>query len=155
MSVRTRLLLLVLASCALVTAGCRRLQQDATPIGFAVGKAENGESPIEVVVSMGMPRREAPVLKYGILQWEDWIRTHFDLRDESGKQVPLRKANFAKLISDAQAMNPEFFLAGSLKPGKYRFNYIPVLGEGRKYVYEFKVDPAGLPFARYDFVYGN
>jgi hypothetical protein len=130
-------------------------KEEGRPIGIAFGNPNSGQNSVElhVVVSMGMPRIQEPRLgPTGGLQWFEWIDEHFDLRDPSGAKVPMKKMGFSNLINDRQAMTPEFFIGATLTPGvKYRFDYIPVLGEPLRYRHEF-VAPAGkTDFVREDF----
>lgn len=133
-------------------AGCKATQTDeATPIGIAVAKAQNGACEMHIVVSMGFPRRQGPKLEGGVQNWNKWIDEHFEVREVGGGRIPLRRANFSSIISEAQAMNPEFYLAASVKPGKkYIFDYIPVLEEKTRLRQELSIPEEGLPFARYN-----
>lgn len=118
------------------------------PFGMMVSKMENGEGLLEVCVTFGMTHAESAKLVGGVQQWDKWVAEHFDLRDPDGRKVEFRRATFPKNITEQQAMNPEFYLQATVKPGKHTLDYIPVLADKKVYRHSFTIPEAGLPFAR-------
>lgn len=127
-------------------------RETSTPIGLAIGPAAEGQCPIHIVVSMGMARAEEPRLEHGVMNWEKWIAEHFELKSAAGEVVPLRRLHHSNLISDQQAMTPDSFLVGQVKPGQqYTLTYRPRTYEPARFRHAFTVSANGEPFARYMF----
>ena len=119
-------------------------------IGFTLGNPQDGVVELHMVVSMGMTRTEERRLASGEAgSWDQWIRDHFELRDDSAQTVGLVLLAHSSLISERQAHNPEFFLKVKLQAGgTYTLDYIPRRAESKRYRHAFTVPAAGQPFKR-------
>src|SRR5262245_4230639 len=121
-------------------------QGELIPVGF--GEASSDGIPLELAVSMFMPKREGPKLR-GVIQWEEWIDSHFVCRGPSGDPIKFHRANFSKSIPESVSGTPEFFIIGIVKPGvKYTFEYAPVLAEPQRLQWEFTAPAAKQPGER-------
>ena len=134
------------------------------PISLAFGNLNEGEVELHVVVSIGMVATEglrALVLSDGAPSrqtWDEWIAEHFDLHDDSGQRVQLRRDGHSSLISDQQAHNPEFYLVGKLLVGvNYTFDYIPRRDWNIHHRQRFTAPAEDRPFQRlyFETVYVN
>jgi len=123
-------------------------------LGFAVGNPQSGQLELHIVVQGIMIRKQGPRLASNSAAplWDEWIDQHFHLRDAAGNTLPLRKDGWSKLIDDRAAMNPEFFLKGTLQAGdSYTLEYQPYREERKVYRYQFTVPADGMPFSRPNF----
>jgi hypothetical protein len=121
-------------------------------VPIAIGNATPESIDINFAVSLLMPRIEGPVLRHNVIQWDEWVQSHFDLRDDAGTKLTLSPSNLSQRMTDATAGTPEFFLVGNLKPGKaYTLDYIPRLAEGVPYSYTFTAPAEAKPGERFTF----
>lgn len=103
------------------------------PIGFVIVSGDVTQ--IEIAVSMIAHKKDPPKLKQS---FEDWVKNKFQLKDDGGTAVTLRRAGFSKGIPEAVGGVAEFYLVGQLKPGKsYTLDYVPVIDEGTRYRHSF------------------
>ena len=74
-------------------------------------------------------------------KWDDWIEKRFQMRDESGNIIRLRRIGTSALfVGEVAAGVPEFVLCADLKKGgKYSCDFIPILAKGKRYRYFFIV----------------
>lgn len=130
--------------------GSQMGEDNDLPFGMAASKPQNGECELLFVVSMAMPRIQGPKLDRGAVMWDKWVAEHFQLRDKNGKLYSMTRSMHGNsaLISDQQAMNPEFYLRALVPPGEYTIDYIPVLEEKRRMRLKFTIGNEGMPFER-------
>lgn len=73
--------------------------------------------------------------------WNQWIKGHFQLRDELGTGLRLRKKGTSRLmVGETAAGDPSFVVWAELrKGGQYTCDYVPIVGDGKRYRYSFIV----------------
>ncbi len=89
------------------------------------------------MVAMRDPPKSTPK---GILLWKEWIAAHFELRNDAGTVIPLKRIGTSTLFTGSKGGgDPDFVLVGQVqKEADYEFDYIPVLSAGKTYRYTFK-----------------
>lgn len=118
-------------------------------IGIAFGEPTKDVISVHVPIQVTMVRTEGPKLRNGVVQWFEWIDEHFDLRDDRGERVNLKKLEFSSLITSRDVAAPEFFIGAKIKPGeKYTFAYIPFVGGSQRYRHEFTAPSDATGFQR-------
>ena len=115
-------------------------------ITLAYGNIQGDLIEVNAAVDMGITRREGPRIDPNRSEqelWEEWLTEHFDLRDDSGARVELKRVG-QSLLMDVMKMPgaPDFFLTAKLRTRvQYSFDYIPRRAESARYRYTF-VAPA-------------
>lgn len=119
----------------------RTARDEGEFIGAAFGNPGPGGMELNLTVSILMTHKDGPKPTDRPVNWDDWVKDHFDLVDASGARIPLRRLNFSKLIPDQIAGTYDFFLTVNLKPGAtYTCTVTPVLADPqRKYQWKFTV----------------
>ena len=125
-------------------------------IGFACGNPMNDKVQLQIVIAMGMTRKDPPrseATKQGLyVDWENWIADHFILRSAAGETIELQRQHFGNLIPSAKVGTPDSYLIGFLIPGEtYTLDYCPVLADGKYYRHTFTPTNTGLPYQRATF----
>ncbi|MFN0136224.1 MAG: hypothetical protein ACKVS9_08925 [Phycisphaerae bacterium] len=114
------------------------------PIGFVIVSGEVTQ--IDIAVGMFDYKKDPPKLKQSV---DDWIKNKFQLKDDSGAAVTLRRSNFSKGIPDAVSGTAEFYLHGQLKPGKsYTLEYVPIVEEGVRHRHTFAAPASAVDAER-------
>ena len=140
--------LLVMLVLALIFAGVviwyTSHQMGDTPdeyIAIAFGDPAQDTIQMDMAVSIAMPRREPPRIdpQTGAVYWDEWVEKHFVLKDSAGVPVRFQRFSLSRLMTDQEVGgSPEFFLKCRLKKdAPYVFVYIPVIGGGEAFRYEF------------------
>lgn len=83
---------------------------------------------MHLVVTMGMPIEDPPQRDPQDRPiWPRWVAEHFELRDQQGAAVDLRRRMQSPLISHLEVRGlPDTYLVATLRPGaEYCFDYIP------------------------------
>lgn len=125
----------------------QRTKDPGCLIGFALGNPQDGVVELHVVISTGMTQTGDALPAAG--SRGQWIRGHFELRDDSARTVGLVLLAHSSLISERQARDPEFFLEAKLQAGRtYTLDYIPRRAESKRYRHTFAVPAAGQTFKR-------
>lgn len=120
--------------------GSQKPQGEYIAVGF--GEPIEPGVPIELAVTMIMPKLDPPKIR-AVVQWEEWIDSHFTCTSENGEKVAFRRVHFSQSIPGHVAGTPEFFITGYVKPGvKYSFEYAPILSEPRRLRYDFTAPSA-------------
>jgi hypothetical protein len=119
-------------------------------VGFALGKSQGGQVDLHVIVSRDMTLVEGPALApSGAIMWLDWVKDHFDLRDDAGQPVPMLRAGTSTLINEREAFNPEFYVTAKLRAGTaYTLDYIPHVGQPKRNRHTFTAPAEGQAFQR-------
>ena len=110
------------------------------PIAFGVSR--DGAMQMHLGVPALVPVADPPELNARRTpQWNQWIKEHFQLRDELGTGLRLRKKGTSGLmVGGTAAGDPPFVVWAELtKGGKYTCDYVPIVGDGRRYRYSFVV----------------
>ena len=91
-------------------------------IGYACGNPMNNKIQVQIVIAMGMTRKDPPKsegTKQGLyVDWENWIADHFILRSEGGETIELQRQHFGNLIPSAKVGTPDSYLVGFINPEK-------------------------------------
>ena len=110
----------------------------------AVAYAAVGDETLEMQIGVPplTPLADPPDYnERSIPKWDEWNERHFQLRDDAGKIIPLRRMGTSALfIGEVAAGVPEFVLCADLKKGaNYSCDFIPIVAKGKKYRYSFTV----------------
>ena len=119
----------------------RTARDEGEFIGAAFGNPGPGSMELNLTVTLLMTHKDGPKPHELPVNWDNWVKDHFDLVDASGTRIPLRRLNFSKLIPDQIAGTYDFFLTVTLKPGaSYTCTVTPIRAEPqRKYQWKFAV----------------
>lgn len=133
----------VLAAAMYMFYGARTTAHSRHSLPVAFGPPGAGGAELHLAVAMSLPRRDPPILKYNVIQWDLWVDEHFQLHDASGARVRMQRTHFSELISEQKAGGPpEFFLKAIVTPGAgYTLDFIPYVG-GDKFRYSFTAPAA-------------
>ncbi len=109
---------------------------------LAFGNPEAETLDFHVVIYNRTVRIDGPRLdpKSGVLLWQEWVDTHFVLRDAKGANVPFHREGGSAFITghDLGAGTPEFYLAAKVKKNAaYDLDYLPTPADGERYRYSF------------------
>jgi len=120
----------------------RELMRDqGLPLAIAWGATTSETVEMQIGVGPLIPVRDPPEINpnTGNAMWVEWEKAHYQIRDESGGEVPLRRMGTGALFLDSKAAgNPEFILCANLKKSaKYSCDFVPVLAENKRYRYSF------------------
>jgi hypothetical protein len=116
-------------------------------VDLAIAWVSLGPDNVEMQIGVGpmVPLRDPPEINpnTGAALWDAWEKAHYQVRDENGTEVRLRRVGTSAMFLDSKAAgNPEFILTASLrKGGKYTCDHVPVLAEQKRYRYSFTVPP--------------
>ena len=136
-------LLIFLAICAFV--GSRYLTGEVMgdqghPLAVAYAAATEGTLEMQIGVPPLIPLADPPEFnERSTPKWNEWIEKHFQMRDEGGTIIPLRRLGTSALfVGEVAAGVPEFVLCADLKKGgKYSCDFVPILSKGKRYRYSF------------------
>lgn len=89
------------------------------------------------MVMLDPPKEDAQ----GRESWSDWIESHYELRDTSGKRVGLRRMGTSALMLDERAAGaPDFITWADVKKGaNYTWEFKAKLADGKRYRCTFTV----------------
>jgi hypothetical protein len=117
-----------------------RDQGEALAVAFAAVTDETVE--MQIGVPTLIPLADPPDYnEQSVPKWDEWNEKHFQMRDEAGKIISLRRIGTSALfIGEVAAGVPEFVLCADLKKGaNYSCDFIPIVAKGKKYRYSFTV----------------
>lgn len=119
-------------------------------VGWAIGKMNKDRGELHVIVTREMTIIEGPRgMLGGAPQWQDWVKDHFELKDAAGQRVQMNRAGTSTVINEREAFNPEFYVNAGVRIGTtYTIDYIPVVGQPKRYRHTFTVAPEGKEFER-------
>jgi hypothetical protein len=115
-------LILFLAICAFLGSWYltgETLGDQGNPLAVAFAAAGDDTLEMQIGVPPLVPLADPPEFnERSIPKWTEWIEKHFQMRDESGKLVPLRRIGTSALfVGEVAAGVPEFVLCADLKKG--------------------------------------
>ena len=121
--------------------GGETLRDPGRPLAIAFGAPRGDVMQMHLGVSPMIPRADPPGTARGRVLWKEWTAEHFQLRDDSGKVVPLRRmVTSGLLLGKKLGGAPEFVLWAELKKGgKYTFDFVPVAAKSKRYRHSFTV----------------
>ncbi len=118
------------------------MRDQGRPIAVAWGAPTPTTLEMQIGVAPLVVLNDPPeVNEKGVQRWNEWVPNHYQLREENGPDVPLRKIGTSALMLGEKAAGvPEFVLCADLKKGgKHVCDFIPVVAEGKRYRYSFVV----------------
>jgi hypothetical protein len=129
-----------------------RDQGEALAVAFAAVTDETLE--MQIGVPTLIPLADPPDYnERSVPKWDEWNEKHFQMRDEAGKIISLRRMGTSALfVGEVAAGVPEFVLCADLKKGaNYSCDFIPIVKKGKKYRYSFTVPTEGQKVGRKTF----
>ncbi len=125
-------------------------------LAIAFGVPTGDAMQFHLAVGPRLPLMDPPELSDKPPDWTKWAADHFQLRDDAGNQLPLKKMGTSGLMLDDKASgSPEFVLWADVKKGRtYSCDYVPIVREGKRYRYTFTVpsEPAKTGRCQFDIV---
>jgi len=112
------------------------------PLAVAWGAATEDTLEMQIGVPPLFPLADPPEFnERNIEKWSEWIDKHFQMHDEAGQVIPLRRIGTSALfVGEVAAGVPEFVLCVDLKKGgRYSCDFVPILAKGKRYRYSFNV----------------
>jgi len=112
------------------------------PLAVAYGAATEETLEMQIGVPTLIPLVDPPEFyEHNTPNWSEWTEKHFQMHDEAGQVIPLRRiGTSAMFVGEVAAGVPEFVLCVDLKKGaKYSCDFIPILKKGKRYRYSFTV----------------
>ena len=130
----------------------KMVSQDAgESLGMAFGKETDTTIQVHIAVPIGMPTADPPELNANFKpDWPKWIADHFDITDNAGNTITLRRNINSTIISDNDVrFIPDSYLIGDLTQGtKYTLTLTPIVSEPEVYKYEMVAPAEAQPFSR-------
>jgi hypothetical protein len=110
-------------------------QKEVAQFQIAYGKPGANGIEMHIVIGVVTANLDRTSKDGRLLSWEEWIATHFELKDAGGNTLVLERRNNSNAIQQNQVIGTqEFFLVAALKPGQdYTLEYIPELKNPGRY----------------------
>ncbi len=110
-------------------------------LSIAFGNTTDDEVELHVEVTLVMAQLDVfPYMSMnGGTDWKAWANDHYIVKDDGGNQVEFTKRMKSNVISERDSrVVADGYLIAKLKPGaEYTFEYIPIISEPEKFLYEF------------------
>ncbi len=123
---------------------------------FALAAGDDKDAPIQIQVAFGAPgpngvemhavvgvvmaNRDRATKDGRLINWNEWVAGHFELKDADGNPVKIERRNNSSAIQQREVIGTqEFFLVATLTEGRsYAFDYIPTMANPAvRYRYTF------------------
>lgn len=127
------------------------MRDHGRPLAVAWGAPTEQTLELQIGVGPFVVNNDPPDLREGeTRRWENWIKAHYQLREENGPDVPFRKIGTSGLmVGEKVAGVPEFVLCADVKKGtKYVCDFVPIVKEAKRYRWSFTVPNDPPPVGR-------